>query len=238
MAFPVVPNVPGVPPLIRDPLAAASAAVQFLTGDLITGYGAGLVPLWGIFSAAGGLPVVIADTVKAVDYAKEYAIATYPMEGGAFQSYDKVDTPFRAIVSFTSGGSVANRAELLASIDAISGDLKFYDVVTPERVYTSANVQRIGWRRTGGVASGMITVDVAVIEIRTTAGAQGQNTQSPSGATPTQDGTVQPWSDVSPTGQNLEGVAAGQGQFSTTSPTGFNPAPVSTGGGFNLLPVT
>lgn len=233
--FPDVPNVPGVPPIPRNPFAAVATLVQFLTGDLVSSYGAGLSPMWGIFNSAGA-PVVIADTVRGVDFTREWAIATYPIEGGGFQSYDKVDTPFRTVVSFTSGGSEENRTALLASIDAIAGDLKFYDVVTPERVYTSVNVQRIGWRRHDGRDSGMLTVDVALLEVRISAGASGSNTQSASGAAPAQDGTVQPWADVSPTGQNVQGISAGLNQYSTTSPTGFNPAPV-TSPGANVLPV-
>lgn len=235
--FPNVPNVPGVPALLRNPLAAAQGIVQLLTGDLVTGYGLGLGPVWGIFSSQGQA-MVVADTVFAIDFTREWAIATYPVEQGGFQSYDKVNTPFRVVLTFVSGGSESNRQALLDSIDAISGDLNFYTVVTPEKVYPSVNVQRVGYRRSSGRGAGTIQVDVALLEVRVSANeSSGQNTQSASGAVPNQDGTVQPWADVSPTQQSLDGVASGQGQFSTTSPTGFNPAPV-TSPGVNFLPVT
>ena len=233
--YPNVPDVAGVPPLLRDPLAIA-VIPQLLTADLVTGWGSGLAPAWGIYGS-GGLPVVIADTVKGIEYKKEWVIATYPMESGAFASYDKVETPYTAIVEFTSGGSLADRQLLLDSIDAISGDLNLYQVVTPEKVYVDANLQRLGYRRNGGRDSGMITVAVAVLEIRETANASGDATQSASGAAPAEDGTVQPGSDVSPTEASVQSVASGSSQFSTTGPTGFNPAPVSSGG-YNLLPVS
>jgi hypothetical protein len=236
MTFPDVPNVPGVPPLIRDPSAAAQAVISLLTGDTIIGYGAGLVPSWGIYR--GGQPVITADTILGFEFKREWAIADYPVEQGSFQSYDKVDTPYQSRIQFAAGGDAENRERMLASLEAIAGDLNLYQVVTPERVYTNANVQRYDYRRTAQKGVGLLVVDVYIMEVRTSAGQQGgSNTKDASGAAPQQDGDVQPWGNVSPTEQSVQGIAAGQTQFSTTGPSGFNPAPVSTGGQFNVLPV-
>jgi hypothetical protein len=235
--YPNVPDVPGVPPLLRNPLVSA-VIPQLLFADSVLGWGPGLAPAWGVYSGSNGLPVIIADTVRGIEYKKEWAIATYPLESGAFASYDKVETPYTAIVEFTSGGSLADRQLLLDSIDAISGDLNLYDVVTPEKIYVDANLQRIGYRRHDGRDSGIITVTVGLVEIRITAGVAGANSQSPSGALQSQDGTVQPGTDVPPTAPSVQGVASGASVTSTAGPTGFNPAPVSVGSGnFNLLPV-
>ncbi|HEY6030514.1 MAG TPA: hypothetical protein VIU44_08125 [Gaiellaceae bacterium] len=232
--FPDVPDVPGVPPLPRDPNAVA-AAIVMLTGDIVSGYGAGLVPVWGIYR--GGRPVITADTIVGFEFKREWAIADYPVEQGSFASYDKVATPYVSRVQFAAGGDAENRQLMLDSLDAIAGDLQLYDVVTPERVYRSANVQRYDYRRAAQKGVGLLVVDVYLQEVRTSAGQQGgASTQSPSGASPQQDGDVQPWGNVSPTSQSVQGIASGQSQFSTTGPTGFNPAPVSSSG-FNLLPV-
>jgi len=234
--YPNVPDVPGVPPLLRNPLVAA-VVPQLLFADSVVGWGFGLAPAWGIYGQSG-VPVVIADTVRGIEYKKEWVIATYPMESGAFASYDKVETPYTAIVSFTSGGSLADRQILLDSIGAVSGDLKLYDVVTPEKVYTSANLQRLGYRRNGGRDSGMITVDVALLEIRITAGAAGGSSQSASGASPSQDGTIQPGADVAPNDASVQSAASGANLLTGPSSSGFNPAPVLPApGNYNLLPV-
>ena len=73
---------------------------------------------WGVFS--GGAPVITADTVTSLDYKQEWAISDFPVERGAFESYDKVALPYDARVRFAAGGSAANREALLGSIAAVA----------------------------------------------------------------------------------------------------------------------
>ena len=83
-----VPNVPGVPAVFFAPNSPVTPAV--LTADLILDpfYA---TPQWGLYQ--GGAPVIIAETVTAVDYRKEYTISDYPVEEGGFESFDKVELP-------------------------------------------------------------------------------------------------------------------------------------------------
>lgn len=143
-------------------------------------------PLWGIFNDSGE-SVVVADNVVNFEYKQEWTVADYPMEQGAFESYDKVDTPFSARITFSSGGSFRNRQHLLASIDQVAGDLKKYDVVTPEKTYTSVNIMHYDYRRTAVNGAGLITVAVWLTEIRENATVATTDTAAPSGAA-TQDG--------------------------------------------------
>lgn len=148
-------------------------------------------PLWGIFSS-GGKAVVNADNVVAFEYKQDWNVADYPLERGAFMSYDKVNTPFTARVTFSSGGSFSNRRKLLNSIAAIAGDLKVYDVVTPEVTYTSVNIMHFDYRRTADHGANLIEVAVWVTEIRTDIGATLSATSAqPAGASNTDGGTVQ-----------------------------------------------
>lgn len=178
--------------------------------------GLGIIPpLWGIFSS-GGSAVVKADNVIAFEYKQDWNVADAPQEQGAFMSYDKVNTPFTARVTFSAGGGFSNRQALLKSVAAISGDLNLYDVVTPEATYTSCNVIHYDYRRTADHGANLIEVTVWLTQIITDVGATSSSTPStPSGSTNTDGGTVQPTAidTSSPQAQTVI-----QGAFNEPSP--------------------
>lgn len=190
MAFPVnVPNVPGVPSVLFA--GSVGAALNLVTSDLasIFGVALGFSP-WGIYFS--GFPLVLADNVVAFEYRNEWSISDYPVERGSFESYDKVSSPFLARVRFSAGGSDGDRAAFLASIEAIAGDLNLYDVVTPEKVYTSCNITHYDYRRSAESGVGLLTVDVWLSEVRQTATMGTQNAQDPGAAAQTNGGSAQP----------------------------------------------
>ena len=157
-----VPDVDGVPPVAFAP--SAGAAIQLLAADAIQlpSPPAG-APQWGLF--LGGAPVVTAESVVGVEYRKESMIADYPVEEGAFASYNKVKSPFDFRLRFSAGASAAARAALIASIDAIADDLNLYDAVTPEAVYTNVNVAHHDYHRTARNGVGLMVIDVWCLQI-------------------------------------------------------------------------
>ena len=208
-----VPNVPGVPPVlfasasgIADGLtdgalsAVADAfgeldgvtggALSLLTGDTFSYFAGTFGPQWGIFR--GPLPVVTADLVASFEFRQEWVLADYPVEGGSFETYDKVATPFHGRLRFASGGSEANRSALLESVEAIAGDLNIYDIVTPEKVYENVNISHFDYRRTALNGVGLLVIDLWCQEVRIANAQQsGGTTQAPSGTTAQNGGTVQ-----------------------------------------------
>lgn len=184
--MPNVPNVPGVPPLS----SFASSTITLLTADALSFLGVGVFPQWGLF--LNGVPVVTAESVNSFEYSQEWRIANYPIEQGKFASYDKVYMPFGVRIRFASGGSVAKRLALIASLDAIAGDLNLYSAVTPERVYDNVNVERLDYSRAAARGLGILVVDVHVVQINQTGSVSFQNTQSSSGTDAVSGGTVQP----------------------------------------------
>lgn len=190
MALPIpnVPIAPGVPPLPRG-VGAISAGVELLITDAIRSLGFVLAPRWGLFK--NGLPVITAESVVSLDYKQDWAIADYPLEKGAFESYDKVQTPFAAKFRFSSGGSEAARQALLTTIAAAANSLDLYDVVTPEVNYTSVNVSHYDYRRTAAAGLGLMVVDVWVVQVRVTATSQFTQTKQPNGSSTDETGFVQ-----------------------------------------------
>lgn len=210
--FPIVPMLPGVPALLRDPAAIINTGTSLLPGlpvsllghegnflldnVLLLADNQGLfdvgqkLPQWGLFK--DGEPVVTADNVLALEYTSNWNVANYPIEQGAFESYDKVNDPFKARIRFSSGGTEQNRQQLIGDIAAIAGNLELYDLVTPEVSYSSVNIERFDYVRSAKEGAGLIVIDVMVTEVRTTAVAEFTNTKSPSGADSVSSGNVNP----------------------------------------------
>lgn len=186
--YPNVPNVPGVPPLRRNP-NALSATLTLLVADAVRFFVSGLAPQWGIF--LDGRPVIVADSVVTFGFKQDWPIADYQVEEGAFESYDKVETPFLTRVRLACGGSTSRRQAFLDSVSAIVGDLNLYDVVTPEVVYQSVNVTHWDYHRTAQNGVGLVTVDLWLLQIRVDATATFSNTKSPGAAGTRNGGSVQ-----------------------------------------------
>jgi len=175
-----------------------------------------LPPTWGIFGRNGQV-IITADTVVSLDFRKDWTVADYPLEQGAFASYDKVENPSETRIGFWSGGSLANRQALLRSIKAVAGNLNLYDVVTPEETFTNMNITHYDYRRVDAGA-GYVSVVVWLQQIRVTVEAQ-LSTSEPNGATTTNDGQVQPTAPTAPQQSVLSGWFGQKAQGSFTEGT-------------------
>lgn len=180
-------GAPGLPPI--NTVAASGANPVILTSDTISQF-AVLGPQWGIFQS--GVQVVTAQSVASVEYRQDWTISDYPIEGGQFESYDKVAIPFLAKVRFAQGGDLTDRSELLQSIAAIAGTLNVYDVVTPEATYVSCTVSHYDYRRTANQGLGLVVVDVwlSQVLVQNAGGLSASSVQSPSGADPASNGQI------------------------------------------------
>lgn len=181
-----------------DLAGTITGAVERLTGDLSAlgadsaGVSAQADPFqWGIFDADGNA-VVVGDSVEAFEEAKEYRVADYPLEEGAFESYNKVETPQEIRLTFKKSGTVAERAAFLTSLDTALKSLDIYSVATPEATYPSVNLVHRDMRRTAEKGAQLLTVDVGVRQVRTTAQTAFTNSKDPAGAATVNDGPVQP----------------------------------------------
>jgi len=183
-----VPAAQGVPPVLRDP-ALPQTSPPLLTSDGSSSFGQSVDPQWGIF--LNNSPVIASDNVIDMSYRKEWTLSDYPVEKGAFQTYDKVETPFEVNIALSVGGTPDDRATFIQSADTILTSLDLYDVVTPEAVYSSVNFRRNEYDRNATKGAGLITIGFYGEQIRVTATAEFSNTKSPVSASPVNGGTVQ-----------------------------------------------
>jgi hypothetical protein len=123
---------------------------------------------------------------------KEWRIPNYPVEQGAFETYNKVFLPQIFKIRMTKGGTVGDRAAFLSQLDQMAASLNLYSVITPEgSANNSVNVSNYSYTRTSTNGAGLLTVDIEFIEVMVNATAEFSNTSQPDGLDPTNTGTVQ-----------------------------------------------
>jgi hypothetical protein len=205
--YPNAPAFPGVPGLKRDPLAIVSV-IQLVAADAATIADLFAGPRWGIFTK-DGLPLVVADTITAVDFRIEARVSDYPVESGGFQSYDKVMLPYDMRVEMTCGGThpgaisgaitsaLGGQASMdktlfLSNLTHAQASLDVFLVLTPDSSYPNMNIVHYDYRRTRERGASMLHVEVWLQEIRDTATQQFISTQSPTSQADQNQGTQQP----------------------------------------------
>lgn len=203
--FPMVPNVPGVPQLARNAANSIISQANSIVGvigslgggfDLLGADGPGVssatsAAQWGLFDSGNNM-VITPDSFLGLESMKEYRVADYPIENGAFGSYNKVETPFIGKVTYGKGGLESDRTQFLLDIQSAASSLDLYSLITPEISYPNVNVTHYDYRRTSKNGVTMLTVEVWVEEIRDVVTAAFSNTQKPEGANTSNDGGVQP----------------------------------------------
>lgn len=167
MAFLVnVPDVAGIPP-VAFASPGGNSLPTLLTGDLVSQFSAVFSPQWGIFQ--GGSLVITAESVVGFEFRNDWTVSDYPIEGGVFESYDKVLTPYLAKVRFASGSTSQARADLLSQVAAAAqvtgGQNPVYDVVTPEFTYLSASISHYDYRREAQKGVGLLVIDVWLSQV-------------------------------------------------------------------------
>ncbi len=198
-----------------------------LTADspgLVSAFGP---PQWGIFDQNGG-PLLVANSVADIEYARDYKISDYPQEQGAFQSYNKVALPFQAKIGFYIS---TTRQQFLNSIDAAVKSLALVTVVTPEIRYASANLTHAGYSRTVRSGVTLIRVEVWAEEVRIVSGVVPSAPQSTNANSPTQSGQVQPIDTTQNPPPAVGGAEAAASPFAGNTATGSAAETPSTVGG-------
>jgi hypothetical protein len=167
-----------------------AASIALLAQEAIVFFAGTGVPQWGLFTTAG-IPVLVGDNVVTFGFKSEWSISDYPLEQGAFESYDKVTIPFESRIRYSVGGDSSRRQSFLASLLVIAGNLELYNVITPDAFYPSVNITRYSYDRSAINGAGLLVVDVHVVQVRVTATQAFSNTLSPSSANSQSGGQVQ-----------------------------------------------
>lgn len=199
-----IATLPGISGLIGVPNLSALVRVPSITDILNLVDGGGLAQedaddtlaafddqVWGIY--LNGELALEPDSIFTFGFDNSWRVTNAPQEKGAFQSYNKVSTPYDSRVMVTLGGSDQDRAAFLQTIDDLANSLDLYDIVTPDRIYTSANIYDYNLIRRAENGVGLLSVELKFTEIRVPAQQNGATTQAvTSVATPSQGVPVSP----------------------------------------------
>lgn len=177
--FPSVPKLPGVPALPRSAKfpPAVRAGLGLLQGMLWRIFQ--VQTRWGIWDSKGrplGDPSKFAALEAAglgstlstgsVEYSKETRVSDFPIEGGAFASYNKVETAASPQVVLCMQGSEKNRRTFLEAIDKACKSTDLYSVVTPEVTYINYTVERYNYARHNSKGATLLIVEITLKEVR------------------------------------------------------------------------
>lgn len=190
--YPNVPLYDGVPALLRPVKAAVAAvpaiAVSLGTLQALLGSAMQQAPAWGIFDAEGNqlgvsstASLTVLDAIAnqvtgdtgtvlstlAFDYTKESRVSDFPIEGGSFANYNKVELPGAPVITLALEGSEDDRTNFLNAVDAACKSTDLFSVVTPEVTYANHSLERYNYRRTASKGATLLMVEVTLREIRT-----------------------------------------------------------------------
>ncbi len=190
--YPLVPNAPGVPALLRSGAKVLDTLTLGLFGlsDMLDGLLGTDVAQWGVFRASGQ-PVALCDSVVSFDYRNSSKLSDYPVEQGAFATYNKVANPFDVRVRMTRGGSVKDMAAFTSALNSAAGSIDLYTVLTPDRVYGLVNIEAVDYRRESSSGATLIIADLYLREVRETVTAAYSAPAAPTAADPQSQGQVQ-----------------------------------------------
>jgi len=164
------PTIPG---------QSTSDMPQKLTSDSVTVSSNQQIYRYGLF--LDGVLALEPDSFIGYGFSNNSLVPQYPQENGAFQSYNKVDTPFNLRIRVAKGGSTTDVANFIDTAEALvkASNLNLYSVITPERTYNSVTIVKISHDHKPDSGANMVTMDIEFLEIRNSATAQYTNTASP-----------------------------------------------------------
>lgn len=199
--FPNIPDLPGVPPLLRQ-AGQVQTIARALTGDANAIRSLLQAQPWGIFNAKGE-SVLDPDSILTFDFRRGFRVSDFPIEGGEFASYNKVRQPYDLGLTVTKGGPLSDRTIFMTKVEGLVSSLELFTVTTPENSYVNANFTEFSVRRTGETGVSMLTIDILCRQIRVAPEAD-MTTERPLEAQ--DNGAVQP---VAPTTSQTAAISGG-----------------------------
>jgi hypothetical protein len=193
--YPDVPNIPGIglPQLPQPPVGYVFPTISVDLSSLDPSDTVALdnVPIWAITDIDGNT-LLSPDSVIDFEYRGEMKIPTYPIEGGSFQSYNKIPVPYdiRMTVSCNGNGE-QTRDEFLSACEALRESLDTAVITTPDAIYDSVNMVHFDYRREAHQGVSRLLVQAWFQEIRVDQTGQTQTAQ-PDGMDASQNGQLSP----------------------------------------------
>jgi len=184
--YPNVPPLPGVPPLNRAGAyfgAALTAVAELLPLNTFGQEG------WGIIETQSRSIALTPDSFVKFEERQEAKIPIYPMQEGAFQSYNKVLMPYECRLTVTcSGNGPMSKLNFLSKISYYIETTTLVDIATPDGVYVNMNLVHVDYRREAKQGATLIIAELWFQWVRVVSSTV--TTAEPSGASPSSLGQL------------------------------------------------
>jgi hypothetical protein len=165
LQFPNVPQLPGVPPVVRALGGYVTLATAAFTAiSHILSQASQVANIWGVFDADNNL-VLAPDSIREFDVRAEWRVSNYPVQQGSFATYDKVTMPAEYSVRMAKGGSVDERQAFQSQVEAVAASTNLFTIVTPEESYSNVNVTRYEISRKEAAGAFFLVIDLFFIQI-------------------------------------------------------------------------
>lgn len=173
---------------------------------------------WKILDARTSAPVIVPDNVPRFEYRGEARISDYPVEEGAFASYNKVKMPYDIRMVLTCSGlnfaqsaikaaknalglnigqDPMQKPDFLDTLDYMRETTDLFVIVSPDKTYPNVSLEHYDYRRETTNGATMLKVEAWFREVRVSGSATyTQSSASPSAASPVGLGTVHPGDTV------------------------------------------
>ena len=186
MAMAGIPNIPNFKGLVT---AGTDAAISLGGAALIRAI---FGEVWGLVNEFG-VPILLSDSVKNVDYTNSSTISKFLIEKGSFSSYNKVTDPrFLSVQLIKWKGTKLEKSAWLAQLELYANSTLKFHVVTPEHLYRNYNITRLAYMR-DNTSIQMITASLDLEEVREVQLEFGtQEAKAEQDNTTVEGGTVQP----------------------------------------------
>ena len=129
--------------------------------------------MWGLYTQGDNpMPVFDVDTCVSFKFADTSKISDFPVENGAFASYNKVIHAFQPKIKVAVGSSKDGSISSQDRIQTLLGKLyqyvrstNIYDLYMPEYYYSGVTVEKYDYTRTAIKGRGMLEVEITLMQV-------------------------------------------------------------------------
>ena len=134
---------------------------------------------WGVFDGNGNR-VFDVDTFGGIEDDEKSKVSDFPVEEGAFASYNKVQQPYVLKVRMAVGGSTDRMTAFINALGDAKISTDLYIVATPARTFQDASLDSFSYKQEATKGANMIVAEVTFKEIRVVSTAYTNATLPPS----------------------------------------------------------
>ena len=154
-------------------------------------YGVALAQVYGIFDADTNEPAFDYDTFVDFKLHANVKVSDFPVEQGAFATYNKVNRPNTVKVKLAVTDMPTRRHAFLIALDAVLKSTRLFNVVTQDATYLNVTLEDYSYARTKIGGWGKVVAELAFLEVRQVT-RQYASVKNPGAQGPKSNGLVTP----------------------------------------------